>query len=176
MKRKIRKDRQVRLQMFKEKKRHEELTDDWYAKDLFEILSSHTYWLSASQSLFAFIYVDYHWGTELFAPQRYYFLFNRISQNIKYGMYTFETSDGGNNQSNQPVFKEFGGYHIENTVFIDDMLSFKPKLNSHYYDASYYEIVVKSGNRKRYICIQSPEKDKYEPYKWLFNLIKAINL
>ena len=99
-----------------------------------------------------------------------------MSQNIKYGMYTFETSDGGNNQSNQSVFKEFWGYHIENTVFIDDMLSFKPKWYSHHYDASYYEIVIKSGNQERYICIQSPEKDKYEPYKWLFNLIKDINL
>ena len=63
---------------------------------------------------------------------------------------------------------------MDNMVLIDDMIHFEAKNIQSHWDVGYYEIIIKSGSQGCYLFIQSPEKDKYEPYKWLLDLFDDV--
>ena len=56
----------------------------------------------------------------------------------------------------------------------DDMIKCNPKNITWHWDVSSYEIIIKSGSQQRFVYIQSPEKDKYGPFRWLFDLSAEI--
>lgn len=174
MKRKIRKKRQVRLQNFKEQKERNKYDNEWYAKGLIKLFNSHPYWIAASLSYYAFIYIDFHFGWEMYRPIKLMILYDRMSQDIKYGIFMVEFSEDPDDFSYKTSFKEIGSRHMEEIIFIDDMLTFDPQNITCHFDVSSYEIIIKSGSQQRFVYIQSPEKDKYGPFKWLFDLTAEI--
>lgn len=173
MKRKIRKKRQVRLQQLREKKEPDQYGIEWYTKSMIKLFDSHPYWTTASLSYYAFIYVDYHFGWEIGRPIKLLFLYDRMCNYIKYGLFMVKHPETEDNTF-KSCFKELGARQIHDNVFIDDMILFEPKSIAHYYDTGYYEIIIRSGLQERFLFIQHPEKKKYEPYVWLFSLFDEI--
>ena len=136
--------------------------------------NSHPYWIAASLSYYAFIYIDFHFGWEMYRPIKLMILYDRMSQDIKYGIFMVEFSEDPDDFSYKTSFKEIGSRHMEEIIFIDDMLTFDPQNITCHFDVSSYEIIIKSGSQQRFVYIQSPEKDKYGPFKWLFDLTAEI--
>lgn len=174
MKRTIRKKRQLRQQYFKEQKERNKYDNEWYAKGLIKLFNSHPYWIAASLSYYAFIYIDFHFGWEMYRPIKFVILYDRMSQDIKYGIFMVEFSKDPDDFSYKSSFMEIGSKHMEEVIFIDDMLTFNPPIVTWHWDVSNYEIIIKSGSRQRFIYVQAPEMDKYEPYKWLFDLVAEV--
>ena len=174
MKRKIRKKRKIRLQKFRKQKELNKYDNKWWAKVLIEMLDNHPYWITASLSYYAFIYVDMHYGCELWHPVKLIFLYDRMSQDIKYGLFWVKYSEASDDYSYKTYFKELGSRHLDNMVFIDDMIHFEAKNIQSHFDVGYYVIIIKSGSRGCYLYIKSPEIDKCEPYKWLFDLFEDV--
>ena len=174
MKRKIRKRRQLRLKKFKEDRIRNQSDNEWYARELTKLFNSHPYWITASLSYYAFIYVDYHYGWEMYHPIKLMFLFDRMSQELRYGQFILEYPDDIKDYRYKSSFKELGSVKLKDVVYIDDMIRFKPRDIKRYFDVSDLEIIIKSGSQQRFVYIQTPEKEKYEPYKWLFGLIDDI--
>ena len=174
MKRKIRKERQIRFQKFRKQKERNIYDNKWRAKVLSEMFENHPYWISASHSSDAFIYVDMHFGWELRHPIKLIFLYDRMSQDIKYGLFGVKYSEASDDNSYKTYFKELGSRYLDNMVFIDDMIHFEAKNIQSHWDVGYYEIIIKSGSQGCYLIIQSPEKDKYKPYKWLLDLYDDV--
>lgn len=174
MKRKIRKKRQERLQHFKEQKERNKYDNEWYAKGLIKLFNRHPYWIAASLSYYAFIYIDFHFGWEMYRPIKLMILYDRMSQDIKYGLFVVDFSNNLDDFSYKTSFKEFGSRHVEEMIFIDDMIKCNPKNITWHWDVSSYEIIIKSGSQQRFVYIQSLEKDKYGPFRWLFDLSAEI--
>ena len=174
MKRKIRKERQIRLQKFKKQKERNKYDNKWRSKVLIEMIDSHPYWITASLSSYAFIYVDMHFGWELRHPIKLIFLYDMMSQDIKYGLFWEKYPEASDDNSHKTYFKELGSKHLDSLVFIDDMIHFESKNIQSHRDVGYYEILIKSGTQGCYLIIQSPEKDKYKPYKWLLDLFDDV--
>lgn len=174
MKRKIRKIRQIRLQKFRKQKERNKYDNKWWAKVLIEMFDNHPYWITASLSYYAFIYVDMHYGWEFGHPVKLIFLYDRMSHDTKYGLFWAKFSDASDDYSYKTYFKELGSRHLDNMVLIDDMIHFEAKNKQSHWDVGYYEIIIKSGSQGCYLFIQSPEKDKYEPYKWLLDLFDDV--
>lgn len=174
MKRKIRKERQIRLQKFRKQKELSKYDNRWWAKGLIEKFDNHPYWITASLSYYAFIYVDMHYGWEFRHPIKLLFLYDMMSQDIKYGLFWIKFSEDFHDHSYKTYFKELGSRHLDNMVFIEDMIHFTAKNIRSHLDVGYYEIIIKSGIQCCYLFIQSPEKDKYEPYKWLLDLFDDV--
>jgi hypothetical protein len=174
MKRKIRKIRQIRLQKFRKQKERNKYDNKWWAKVLIEMFDNHPYWITASLPYYAFIYVDMHYGWEFGHPVKLIFLYDRMSQDIKYGLFWAKFSDASDDYSYKTYFKELGSRHLDNMVFIDDMIHFEAKNIQSHWDVGYYEIIIKSGPQGCYLSIQSLEMDKYEPYKWLLDLFDDV--
>ena len=63
---------------------------------------------------------------------------------------------------------------VYDNVYFDDMFSCNPKDLIQVYDSGYYEIFIKAGNQRRFLFIKAPNASKYEPYKWLFNLVDKV--
>lgn len=174
MKRKIRKKRKIRLQKFRKQKERNKYDNKWWAKVLIEMFDNHPYWITASLPYYAFIYVDMHYGWEFGHPVKLIFLYDRMSQDIKYGLFWAKFSDASDDYSYKTYFKELGSRHLDNMVFIDDMIHFEAKNIQSHWDVGYYEIIIKSGPQGCYLSIQSTEMDKYEPYKWLLDLFDDV--
>ena len=174
MKRKIRKKRQIRLQKFRKQKERNKYDNKWWAKVLIGMFDNHPYWITASLSYYAFIYVDMHYGWEFGHPVKLIFLYDRMSQDIKCGLFWAKFSEASDDYSYKTYFKELGSRHLDNMVFIDDMIHFEAKNIQSHWDVGYYEIIIKSGPQGCYLSIQSPEMDKYEPYKWLLDLFDDV--
>jgi hypothetical protein len=174
MKRKIRKKRKIRLQKFRKQKERNKYDNKWWAKVLIEMFDNHPYWITASLPYYAFIYVDMHYGWEFGHPVKLIFLYDRMSQDIKYGLFWAKFSDVSNDYSYKTYFKELGSRHLDNMVLIDDMIHFEAQNIQSHWDVGYYEIIIKSASQGCYLFIQSPEKDKYEPYKWLLDLFEDV--
>ena len=121
MKRKIRKKRQERLQHFKEQKERNKYDNEWYAKGLIKLFNRHPYWIAASLSYYAFIYIDFHFGWEMYRPIKLMILYDRMSQDIKYGLFVVDFSNNLDDFSYKTSFKEFGSRLVEEMIFIDDM-------------------------------------------------------
>lgn len=176
MKRKIRKKRHIRLQKLRKQKERNEAEDDniWWAKGLIKMFDSHPYWITASLSNYVFFYVYMHYGWELRHSIKMLFLYDRMSQDIKYGLFWLKRSEVSDDYGYKTYFKELGSRHLDNMVFIDDMIHFEAHNIQHHLDVGYYEIIIKSGSQGCYLFIKSPEVDKYEPYKWLLDLFKDV--
>ena len=118
MKRKIRKKRQIRLQKFKKQKERDKYDSKWWAKVLIEMFDSHPYWISASLPYYAFIYVDMHYGWEFKHPVNLFFLYDRMSQDIKYGLFWLKHPEALDDYNYKTYFKELGskGFEVKNQV------------------------------------------------------------
>ena len=91
------------------------------------MFDNHPYWITASLPYYAFIYVDMHYGWEFGHPVKLIFLYDRMSQDIKYGLFWAKFSDASDDYSYKTYFKELGSRHLDNMVFIDDMIHFEAK-------------------------------------------------
>jgi hypothetical protein len=147
MKRKIRKIRQIRLQKFRKQKERNKYDNKWWAKVLIEMFDNHPYWITASLPYYSFIYVDMHYGWEFGHPVKLIFLYDRMSHDIKYGLFWAKFSDVSDDYSYKTYFKELGSRHLDNMVLIDDMIHFEAKNIQSHWDVGYYEIIIKSGSQ-----------------------------
>lgn len=173
MKRKIRKKRQIRLQLFIKQKEHS--FDDVLNRLLEEDLKSHPYYYFSELSFYVLIYVGFHYGWESRKPKKIIFLYDRMTKKIEYSrcIYNFNENDVRSTSYNVS-FHKLGSEVIVENVYIDDMFSCNPMNPDVIYDCGYYEIFIKTGSEKRFLFIKAPNASKYEPYRWLFNLVNKI--
>ena len=71
----------------------------------------------------------------------------------------------------QPVFIEKGEVKILGKDIINNMFDCNPQIISDGFDTSTYYIFMKSGERRRYLHIQSGQENFYKPFVWLLDII-----
>ena len=178
MRRKIRKKRQIRLQNFKEqreRKRSEKNAYDDEVEMLEDLLHEHSYFSYSDFPNFIFIYVDFHYGWELYRPKKIVFLYDQLSHRIDYCRFIFDVT-WEESRPNLHVSSEKIGYMIlDDTISFDDMLNYNPPNLTPIYDTSRYEIYIKSGSRKRLFGVKSEYVPLYTPYAWLFKLFDKLS-
>lgn len=176
MKRKIRKKRQLRLQQLKKRITYQWDEEKEALKFIEHYFCKNSYAVKAELPNYAYIFVDFHFGRELYRPYKIVFLYDRTSQKIEYSRCIYDCNyEDIKNLKIDVSYKEMGEKLLSDTVHVDDMIYYKPQDVSHIYDCSIYHIYIKSGQLKRVIYIQEPDKLKYEPYRWLFDLFDEVS-
>lgn len=132
-----------------------------------DFLSKHPNYSLSESEFYAIIYVEFHYGWEFRPPKRAVFLYNRMSDEIRYSRVILKNKV-------EVLYEEIGSSIIEEFVFIEDMLDYKVPDLPHVYDGSSFLVYVKSGARKRTLGFSSEYKDRYIPYRWLFKLFYQI--
>jgi len=176
MKRRIRKKRQISLQQLKKK------NSTWWdeEKEELKFIEKHfcrnSYAEKAEQPFYAYIFVDFHYGWELYRPKKIIFLYDRMSKTIEYSRCIYNCNyEDIMNLKFEVSYTEMGKRELSNPVLIDNMIHYKPQIHSYICDCSCYQIFIMSGHLKRVINIQGPNKLKYEPFIWLFKLFDEVS-
>ena len=176
MKRKIRKKRQLRLQQLKRKNVEYWDEEKEELRFLEEYFCRNHYAEKAELPYYAYIFVDFHYGWELYRPKKIVFLYDRVSHKIEYSRCIYNCNyEDIRNLKIDVSYKKMGEKVLSNDVFIDDMIYYKPRINSYICDCSSYRVYIKSGQLKRVINIQGPDTLKYEPFIWLFELFNEVS-
>ena len=163
MKRKIRKERLIRLQNFKRQREQNKFHDDALEERaivegmLDKRLSQHPFYKYSDTSSFVFLYVDMHSGMEICKPVKIAFLYDQLSQRIDYDM-----------------IGKTGYLYVNEEISFEKMMNCKPKNLANVYDSSYYVIYIKSGTTKRYLHVLSDNVSLYTPLAWIFRLFHSI--
>lgn len=71
----------------------------------------------------------------------------------------------------QPKFIEKGEVNYIGNDVINSMFDCNPPIISYICDATNYYIFMKSGERQRYLCIQSGQENLFEPFIWLLDIV-----
>lgn len=106
-----------------------------------------------------FVYLMFHYGWELYPPCCMLFLYNQIERSLKYASY------------DNRAFEEIGEIKMQNTLSIKSLFNCNPKNPPHVYDASYYELYIKSDYHERELAIQSQNRKLYVPFEPLLKII-----
>ena len=138
--------------------------DEMFIEDF---LSKHPDYSLSESEFYAIIYVEFHYGWEFRPPKKAAFLYNRMSDEIRYSRVELR-------KSAEVSYEEIGSSKIEEFVFIEDMLDYMVPDLPRVYDDSSFLVYVKSGTRKRTLGFSSTYEDKYIPYRWLFKLFYQI--
>ena len=176
MKRKIRKKRQLRLQQLKRENKGYYDEEKEEIKFLEKHFCRNQYAVKAELPYYAFIYVDYHFGWELYRPKKIVFLYDRMSHKIEYSRCIYNCDlENIRNIKFDVSYSWLGEKVMSETIFIDDMINFESQNNSYICDCSYYQIYIKSGQFKRNLYILGPKLMKYEPFFWLLELFNEVS-
>lgn len=178
MKRKIRKKRQIRLQNMKQQRERERLAKESYDDEvemMEDLFREHPYFNYSDLSNFIFIYVDFHYGWELYRPKKMVFLYDQLSHRVEYSRFIFDVTW----EESRPHFhlsnEKMGFTILEERISFDDMLNYNPPNLTPIYDTSGYEIYIKSGSKKRLFGVESEYVPLYTPYAWLFKLFEKLS-
>ena len=176
MKRKIRKKRLLRLQQLKKKNADFGDEEKEELRFLEEYFCRNSYAEKAELPYYAYIYVDFHYGWELYRPKKIVFLYDRMSHKIEYSRCIYNCNyEDIRNLKFDISYTKMGEKILSYEVSIDDMICYTPRIDSYICDCSSYQVYIKSGQLKRVINIQGPDALKYEPFIWLFELFDEVS-
>lgn len=177
MRRKVRKNRQIRIQDLKrQRNREHSAIKEWEEKMIENLLHKHPYYSFSDLSCYIFIYVELHYGWEMFEPKRMVFLYDKLSHKINYSRLLVDVH---NENYHRPIFHiscENIGYTYSYTdISFEKMLNCNPQKLIQVYDSAYYRIYIKNREQRRYLGIAVDNVSLYGPYAWLIRLFNDIS-
>ena len=188
MKRKIRLNRQLRIQKDKEKKLSEKRMAETI---LFEerLCCQNEYAAIADSPDYLYVYIHRYCGWSLYTPNTIVFLFDIKNESVKYAVERKESSDESfTDLEDNDYYPEnsllyylpkmvvslvvLGEAHFSVKDEIEEMYNWKEPELPHIFDGGGYVVFLKNGRRKRWICIQ--QEVYYTPYLWLLRFFRDI--
>jgi len=130
MKRKIRKKRQLRLQQLKRNNADHWDEEKEELRFLEKYFCRNSYAEKAKLPYYAYIYVDFHYGWELYRPKKIVFLYDRMSHKIEYSRCIYNCNyEDIRNLKFDISYTKMGEKILSYEVSIDDMICYTPRID-----------------------------------------------
>lgn len=71
----------------------------------------------------------------------------------------------------QPDFIEIGDVNVTGKDVINNMFDCNPQITNSCFDTDTYSIFMKSGEKRRYLFVESSWKKLFEPFAWLWDIV-----